>query len=99
MALQSQIEKRIEECFLVSYFILENESHMHSGGEPESHFKMILVSNDFEGMVKVKRHQSVYRVLSELMPEFHALALHLYTEDEWQRLAHTPESSYCGGEH
>ncbi len=97
--LHSLIEEKVRHAFKIFYFELQNESHMHLRGEPESHFKMILVSNDFEGMVKVKRHQFVYRVLSELMPEFHALALHLYTEAEWQCLAHTPESSYCSGEH
>ncbi len=97
MTLQSQIKKRIDACFSVNYLALENESHMHSRGESESHFKMILVSNDFEGVSKVKRHQAVYKALSELMSAFHALALHTYTEQEWSEQSNVPVSPLCGG--
>ncbi|VAW49268.1 Cell division protein BolA [hydrothermal vent metagenome] len=97
MDLQSQIEKRVEGCFSVSYFTLKNESHLHSRGEPESHFKMILVSNDFEGVSKVKRHQSVYKALLDIMLALHALALHLYTEQEWREQSNIPVSPLCGG--
>jgi len=99
MQLQSLIESEIKKGFSVFHLVLENESHMHSRGEPESHFKLVLVSNDFKGLAKVKRHQSVYKVLSELMPKFHALALHLYTEDEWEVLHELPSSPLCGGGH
>ncbi len=97
MTLQSLIEKEIRQAVSVSQLQLENESHMHARGEPESHFKLIVVSNDFEGMAKVKRHQRVYQILSDLMPRFHALALHLYTEKEWGELSDTPSSSLCKG--
>ncbi len=97
MTLQSQIEEKIKTHFSVVHFVLENESQLHSRGEPESHFKMLLVVSDFEGMSKVKRHQAVYKVLSGLMPRFHALALHLYTEQEWQAQSKMPASSLCAG--
>jgi len=99
MSLQALIEHEIKKGFSVYYLDLENESQKHSRGEPESHFKLILVSNDFEGVTKVRRHQSVYKVLSGLMPQFHALALHLYTEEEWMSLPELPVSPICGGGH
>ncbi len=99
MQLQALIEEEINKGFSVCHLILENESQMHSRGELESHFKLVLVSNDFEGVTKVRRHQSIYKVLSELMPQFHALALHLYTEKEWAVLSELPTSSLCGGGH
>lgn len=99
MTLQSKIEARVKACFSISECTLENESHLHSRSEPESHFKLLLISNDFEGISKVKRHQSIYKALSELMPQLHALALHLYTEKEWQEHASIPASSLCGGGH
>ena len=97
MTLQSQIEEKIKAGFSVRHFVLENESQLHSRGEPESHFKLLLVADDFEGISKVKRHQAIYKTLSELMPKFHALALHLYTEQEWQEQLNMPESSLCAG--
>ena len=37
---------------------VEDESHMHSRGK-ESHFKVLLVSDVFDGVRKVQRHQKV----------------------------------------
>lgn len=95
--LKPKIEKVIHENFKIDFFELLNESHMHSGIEPESHFKMTLVSEDFNGVSKVKRQQAVYRVLSELMPQFHALALHTYSPEEWALLVSAPASPKCAG--
>jgi len=97
--LQPQIEQCIQESFSHQVFELTNESHMHSGPAPESHFKMILVSEDFEGVSKVKRQQAVYKALKALMPQFHALALHTYTPAEWSALTVTPKSPKCSGGH
>lgn len=97
--LQTKIEKAIYENFKIAFFELLNESHMHSGTEPESHFKMTLVSEEFNGVSKVKRQQAVYRTLSEIMPQFHALALHTYSPEEWALLATAPASPKCAGSH
>ncbi|WP_178861347.1 BolA family protein [Thiomicrorhabdus cannonii] len=100
MLLQPQIEQAIRQNFQISFIELLNESHMHAGPQTESHFKLTLVSDDFSGQSKVKRQQAVYKALSELMPQFHALALHTYTPEEWQQLgAQAPASPKCGGGH
>ena len=65
-----------------------DESHMHSRGL-QTHFKAVLVSQQFEGLNRVKRHQKVYATLGDLMSEFHALALHTYTIKEWEALQDT----------
>lgn len=97
--LQPQIEQAISEQFTIIFFELLNESHMHSGPELESHFKMTLVTEDFTGVSKVKRQQTVYRALAELMPQFHALALHTYTPEEWAHIKQSPSSPLCAGGH
>jgi len=84
----------------VAYLDLINESHMHSVPEnSETHFKLTLVSSDFDNMSKVARHQKVYGAVSELMQEgLHALALHTYSPDEWELLKQqTPKSPDCMG--
>ncbi|MBB2497155.1 BolA family protein [Aquipseudomonas ullengensis] len=74
-----------------------DESHMHSRGQ-ETHYKAIIVSTAFSGLNAVKRHQKVYASLGELMGQFHALALHTYTPEEWaEQASAVPDSPTCKG--
>lgn len=74
-----------------------NESHLHAGPATTSHFKLIVVSDQFDGLRPVARHQRVYGLLAdELAGPIHALALHLYTPDEFQS-AQIPLSPNCLG--
>ncbi len=75
---------------------VQDESHMHSRGL-ETHFKAVVVSPVFAGLNAVKRHQAVYAALGELMPRFHALALHTYTPEEWDAQGVAPDSPTCRG--
>ncbi|WNW11404.1 BolA family protein [Pseudomonas sp. DTU_2021_1001937_2_SI_NGA_ILE_001] len=75
-----------------------NESHMHSRGQ-ETHYKAVLVCEQFQGLNAVKRHQKVYATLGGLMQEFHALALHTYTPEEWAVIGQAPASPTCAGGH
>ena len=97
--IQNQIEQAIQTNFKITFFELINESHMHAEPNPESHFKLTLVSEDFNDLNKVKRQQAVYRALVEQMPMFHALALHTYTKTEWEALLTSPDSPRCTGGH
>ena len=84
----------------VAYLDLINESHMHSVPDnSETHFKLTIVSQDFEGMTKVARHQKVYGAVNSLMQEgLHALALHTFTPEEWELTKQsTPQSPDCMG--
>ena len=73
-----------------------DESHMHSRGQ-ETHYKAVVVSPHFAGLNAVKRHQKVYGTLGELMGQFHALALHTYTPEEWAAQGQAPDSPTCRG--
>ncbi|MGO2767253.1 BolA family protein [Pseudomonas taetrolens] len=73
-----------------------DESHMHSRGL-QTHFKAVVVSELFTGLNRVKRHQKVYAALGDLMGEFHALALHTYTPEEWAEIGTAPASPTCAG--
>jgi len=100
MTIQNSIERKLNEAFQAEVMSVENESHMHSvPPNSETHFKVTLVAGAFEGQGKVKRHQAIYRVLSEEMAGgVHALALHLYTPAEWQaRAQSSPDSPNCMG--
>src|SRR4051794_20265102 len=89
------ITRKVQATFAPEHLELINESHMHAGLRTDSHFKLVLVSEAFAGLNKVKRHQAVYRLLSdELGGPVHALALHLYTPTEWGAIE-VPESPRC----
>ncbi len=99
MSIQQIIEQKLNDSFGVFHLQVVNESHMHNvPKDSESHFKVILVSNDFADMNKVKQHQAVYKVLAdELAGDIHALALHTYTIDAWQQTQSAPDSPNCMG--
>lgn len=99
MSMQARIEAKVNHGIEPQYLDLVNESHMHSGPATESHFKLTAVSERFEGLSAVKRHQVLYGLLAdELRDGVHALALHLYTPAEWQaRQTVAPVSPDCRG--
>ncbi|MFT2099193.1 BolA/IbaG family iron-sulfur metabolism protein [Marinomonas sp. 2405UD66-6] len=99
MIIQSQIDQSIRDNFDVYHMTLENESYMHNVPEgSESHFKLVLVSNAFEGKRLVQRHQFIYGTLQAEMTKIHALAMHLYTVSEWEeRQSVAPMSPKCHG--
>ncbi len=85
MSVANTIETKVRDQINVLEFQLENESHMHSGPATDSHFKLTIVSDDFTGKRLVQRHQLVYKILAEeLQSPVHALALHLFTAEEWE---------------
>ncbi|VEH65650.1 protein BolA [Rodentibacter pneumotropicus] len=82
MSKQQELLDKIHTEFQPHFATVENESHMHSSGRgANSHFKLVIVSDVFDGMSKVKRHQKLYQLFSDdLTNGIHALALHLYTK-------------------
>lgn len=97
MIMQQRIETALAGLQPAHLEVLD-ESHMHSRGQ-ETHFKAVLVSEQFAGLNSVKRHQKVYATLGELMGQFHALALHTYTPQEWEKIGAAPASPTCAGGH
>lgn len=100
MSIQTQIEQRLQEALSIHHMTLENESYMHNvPTDSETHFKLVLVSDAFEGKRMVQRHQLIYSTLKEEMPTFHALAMHLHTVKEWQDRVEgaVPPSPKCKG--
>jgi len=98
MKIQAQIEALIRSNFEPLYFEVLNESYMHNVPEgSESHFKVVLVTDKFEGKRSVARHQQVYGALSEVMDSIHALALHTYTPEEYEQVQSAPASPNCMG--
>ena len=82
--LMNHIQQRLQDQFAPAYLRVEDESHLHGGGRGvDTHFKVILVSSQFEVLTRVDRQRAVMRLLSVFRPPVHALALHLLTPQEW----------------
>ena len=99
MTVQATIQSKLETDLTPVLLVIDNESHLHGGPATESHFKLTVVAEQFEDLVAVKRHQLVYKLLTdELASGVHALALHLYSPAEWrQRQQAVPDSPDCRG--
>ncbi len=101
MSIEAVIEEKLLSAFSPLHLDVINESHQHNVAPgSESHFKVIIVSKDFEGERLIKRHRAVNATLAEeLSQKIHALALHTYTEKEWHDYYedNTPLSPKCLG--
>ncbi|GAA5190672.1 BolA family protein [Ferrimonas gelatinilytica] len=94
--MQQQIERKVSDALAPSYLEVINESHMHRGGSSDSHFKLIVVTEQFEGERLLTRHRKVNAVLAdELGGSLHALALHTYTPAEWVEQGGAPRTPSC----
>ncbi|MGF1907892.1 BolA/IbaG family iron-sulfur metabolism protein [Vibrio kasasachensis] len=76
-----------------------NESFKHNVAPgSESHFKVIVVSEQFKGLRLLARHRMINQALAdELAHHIHALAIHTYTPEEWSEQQKAPLSPMCLG--
>lgn len=102
--IEESITRKLNEAFSPEHLEVINESYMHNVPEgSESHFKVVIVSNDFSDKMLIARHRLVIKVLGdELNKEqadggIHALALHTMTMEEWFKKGKAPESPECLG--
>ena len=85
MSVAEQIETKITTALEPRYLEVVNESFKHSVPPgSESHFKLVIVSDHFDGQARVRRHQTVNRILAaELRDDIHALSMETLTAAEW----------------
>jgi BolA protein len=102
VVVQQAIEQKLADGLDLAHLAVVNESSNHNvPANSETHFKVSLVSAQFEGLKLIERHRRVNTLLKdELAGPVHALAIHTYTQAEWQkRHGEVPMSPPClGGE-
>lgn len=81
--LNDKLSKELSPAFIH----IEDESGNHSVPEGSgSHFKVVVVSQVFEGLTKIARHQKIYATLTdEFKSGLHALSIRAYTAAEWEK--------------
>ena len=97
---QESLEETLRNEFEPTYLSVINESH--GSLQDESHFKVVIVSDAFEGQRLVQRHRTIN---SSVMNDndgqlpFHALSITAKTNEEWDSNNNVPDSPACMGGH
>lgn len=99
MTMQQAIEEKLKSNLDILHLEVLNESGNHNVPPgSESHFKVVVAANDFDGQTLLGRHRMVNNILSdELRHGIHALSIHAYTEREWNEKGVAPASPPCMG--
>jgi BolA family transcriptional regulator, general stress-responsive regulator len=91
LKIKDQIDATLKNHLPQEWLEVVNESSLHSFNPTgESHFKVVIVSSAFEGVLLLKRHRQVQELLAEVLPQIRALSLHTFTPREWQERQGTP---------
>lgn len=100
MSRKERIKQLLAEQFQPLHLEVEDESHMHNVPEgAQSHFKVILVSDQFEGMTPVARQRKVNQLVAEeFATGMHAFSLFTWTPQQWfEKGGQAPDSPPCLG--
>ena len=83
--IESQIVNTLSSLMDLASLKIVNESFMHNVPKgSESHFKIVVVTNDFNNLSIIQRHKLIYKILDNLMNKIHALSIHAFNEEEFK---------------
>lgn len=95
-----RIEATLSDALALDHLEVHNESSGHNVPPgSETHFKVVLVSESFNGASRIARHRQINTLLAaELDGPVHALSVHAFTPAQWQeRFGDVPMSPPCAG--
>ncbi len=83
---QAQITGKMQTHLQPSHLEVTNESHLHNVPEnSETHFKVLVVSQNFANRSLLDRQRQVNKLLQEeLNSGVHALSMQTLTPEEWE---------------
>ncbi len=93
---KDRIKQLLTKTFLPLQLRIEDESHTHRRPGVETHFHVMMVSEQFNHYSRIERHRQVHTLLcDEFATGLHALSLYLYTPEEYQKKEKNPQSPKC----
>ena len=95
ISMQNHLEEQLQLALEPEFFEVVNESSQHSGPATESHFKIVVVSSNFNQMKLIDRHRFINKLFADELKHIHALAMHTYTPIEWEKRNSAPDSPEC----
>ncbi len=102
MGIETTIESKLIDQFSPARLRIDNDSKRHAGPATDSHFRLVIVAESFEGQNRVQRQRRVYACLAdELAGPVHALQMKCLTPDEYASADGevTLKAPPCGGGH
>ena len=88
-SIQNEIKNRLSNKMDLIHFEMKDFTgrHLnHKTHEGGFHLEAIIVSNDFQDLTLIKRHQKVYDAIGDLMKhEIHALSMKTLIQSEWEK--------------
>ena len=97
--IQQQVQEKLTKALAPTFLDIVNESYKHNVPKgAESHFKVTVVSDAFEGKSLLERHRMVNDTLEEeLKGAIHALSIRAKTPGQWEKSADIHETPNCRG--
>ncbi|XP_023948814.2 bolA-like protein DDB_G0274169 [Bicyclus anynana] len=91
----NSIRNKLQIALQAKHMEVINESYMHNVPKgAETHFKVVVVSDKFDGLALIKRHRMVNDLLKEeLQNGVHALSIVAKTPQQWETSDQVIESS------
>ncbi len=93
--MENHLKSQLDLALSPEHCEVSNDSSQHSGPASESHFKIVVVSSSFDEMKLIDRHRFINKLFTEELQHIHALAMHTYTPQEWQKRQIAPNSPEC----
>uniref|UniRef100_A0A0A9VZ93 BolA-like protein DDB_G0274169 n=1 Tax=Lygus hesperus TaxID=30085 RepID=A0A0A9VZ93_LYGHE len=93
--IETSITTKISNALKPTHLQVINESTMHNvPAGSETHFKVVVVSEEFESKMPIQRHRIVNQLLSyEIDNGVHALSIVTRTPKEWEKSDQKVEAS------
>ena len=88
MNMEEKIKAILESEINAHHIEIINESNLHAGhsgddGSGQTHFKLMIVSDDFKGYNRIQRQRTINKFLGHLFEQgLHALSMELLTLEE-----------------
>ena len=94
--IEKKIINSLNENFKLTSLKIVNESFMHNvPAGSESHFKIVIVSDNFIKKSLIQRHKEIYKALGEIMNDIHALSIHAFDNKEFELNPMILDSPQC----
>lgn len=90
----ARIVRKLSDALSPSHLVVIDETSKHAGhressGKTETHFRVEVVSGEFEGLRLIERQRRVYDILREELNErIHALSMVTRTPEELEKRGH-----------
>lgn len=92
--IEANLASDLEPAFLEVFDV----SHTHSGPpDAESHFKVVVVCERFEGKPLIARHRAVNKSVDMEKNHIHALEIHGFAPSEWTKAVAAEVLPITGG--